>query len=210
MRHTLLIVDDEYEFREFLKMQLKEEGFRVLTAEHGEHAIEVLEKNHCDLMIIDIMMPKMDGYELTKTVRRYKEDLPILLLTAKGQLEAKEKGFLAGTDDYLVKPFEVRELIFRIRALLRRYDKNREEVIALSETMIDRRTYEVMIQDQSYLIPLKEFELLFYLASHANRVLSRQQIIEEIWGFDYEGDERTVDVHIKRLRERFASVTDDF
>lgn len=205
----ILIADDDEHIRNLVEIHLKEEGFNVLQAENGEEALAVLANYPCDLAIVDIMMPVMDGYELTKDIRQY-YDIPIILLTAKDQIEDKEKGFLSGTDDYLVKPFEPKELIFRIRTLFRLYDKNVDEVISLGNTRINRKTYEVSIGEESFLLPLKEFELLFVLASEPGRVFTRAQLIDRIWGYDYEGDERTVDVHIKRLRERFSKLTGDF
>lgn len=205
----ILIADDDEHIRNLVEIHLKEEGFNVLQAENGEKALEVLASYPCDLAIVDIMMPVMDGYELTRDIRQY-YDIPIILLTAKDQIEDKEKGFLSGTDDYLVKPFEPRELIFRIRTLFRLYDKNIDEVISLGKTRINRKTYDVSIGEESFLLPLKEFELLFLLASEPGRVFTRAQLIDRIWGYDYEGDERTVDVHIKRLRERFSKLTGDF
>lgn len=206
---TILVVDDDPNIRNLVAVYLKEEGYTVHQAVNGEEALSKLEKYACDMAIVDIMMPVIDGYELTKDIRNF-YDIPIILLTAKGQIEDKEKGFLSGTDDYLVKPFESRELLFRIKALFRRYRMNTENIITLGTTVINKKSYEVKIGDQAFLLPLKEFELLFFLASHLNQVFSRQQLIERIWGFDYEGDKRTVDVHIKRLRDRFSKLSDDF
>lgn len=155
-------------------------------------------------------MPFLDGYTLTKEIRN-QYNIPVILLTAKNQIEDKEQGFQAGTDDYLVKPFEPKELIFRIKALLRRYGNQSDEVIfRIGSTMINKKNYEVKIEDRTILLPLKEFELLYFLMSKPMQVFSRDQLIEHIWGLDYEGDERTVDVHIKRLRERFSKLTNDF
>ena len=164
----------------------------------------------CDLAVVDVMMPFMDGYTLTKEIRK-QHDIPVLLLTAKNQIEDKEQGFQAGTDDYLVKPFEPKELVFRIKALLRRYDHQVDEsILRIGSTTINKKSYEVQIRNRTLLLPLKEFELLYYLVSNQRQVFSREHLIEQIWGMDYEGDERTVDVHIKRLRERFSKLTDDF
>jgi DNA-binding response OmpR family regulator len=159
---------------------------------------------------VDVMMPFMDGYALTKEIRN-NYDIPVVLLTAKNQIEDKEKGFQSGTDDYLVKPFEPKELLFRIKALLRRYDKQQDQsIIRLGNIVINKKSYEVQIGDRTILLPLKEFDLLYFLISNPMQVFSRDTLIEHIWGLDYEGDERTVDVHIKRLRERFSKLTDDF
>ena len=208
MRHILIVDDDEH-IRKLLTIHLKQEGYQVSTAKDGEKAKTLLHKERYDLAIVDIMMPIVDGYELTKYIRK-NYDIPVILLTAKGQLEDKEKGFLSGTDDYVVKPFEPKELIYRMKALFRRYDQNIDDVIQLHETTINKKSYEVKIGEQSFLLPLKEFELLFLLASHPGQVFSREQLVEKVWGMDYQGDERTVDVHIKRLRDRFAKVTSDF
>lgn len=206
---NILVVDDDENTRKLVKVYLQREGYRVLEAENGAVALQILQSEKCDLAIVDIMMPVVDGFALTKEIRSY-YDIPIILLTAKDQIEDKEKGFRLGTDDYVVKPFEPRELQFRIKALMRRYNQPSEPIIQLGETTINIKTYEVQIGMQSFLLPLKEFELLYFLASHPNQVFSRAQLIEEIWGIDYQGDDRTVDVHIKRLRDRFSNITNDF
>ncbi len=154
------------------------------------------------------MMPHKDGYEVCEEIRSY-YDFPIILLTAKDQLEDKEKGFLAGTDDYVTKPFEPKELIFRIKALLRRYEVVNEKMIVLNNTSIDRKSYEVHCSGRLLILPMKEFELLAQLASYPGRIFTREELIHLIWGADFNGDNRTIDVHVKRLRERFGH-TDDF
>ncbi|HLR64527.1 MAG TPA: response regulator transcription factor [Pseudogracilibacillus sp.] len=207
--HTILVVDDDQYIRDLVSIHLKEEGYEVITAINGEDALLKLESTHCHLAIVDIMMPKMDGNELTKIIRDF-YNIPIILLTAKDQITDKEKGFLSGADDYMVKPFEPKELLFRMRNLFRLYNIAMEETIELGHVKIDKKSYEVTIDGKAYLLPLKEFELLFLLASHKGQVFSRMQIIDQVWGYDYDGDERTVDVHIKRLRERFKHITDDF
>lgn len=206
---SVLVVDDDENIRQLVSIHLKEEGFTVYEAENGQEALDELEQNPCDMAIVDIMMPVMDGYELTKVIREY-YDIPIIMLTAKDQIEDKREGFLSGTDDYLVKPFEPEELIYRIQALFRRYERNIDDIITLGSTTINKKNYEVKVEEQSYLLPLKEFELLFFLASQPGQVFTRGQLVERIWGFDYEGDERTVDVHIKRLRGRFSKASNDF
>jgi len=206
---TILIADDDEYIRSLVKDILMREGYKVLVAENGAAALETLETELCDLAVVDIMMPVMDGYELTSEIRKI-YDLPIILLTAKSQIEDKEKGFESGTDDYLIKPFEPKELIFRVNALLRRYGNASETNINLGSLYINKKGYEVKINNKTFMLPLKEFELLTFLATHPNQVFSRGHLIEKIWGLDFEGDERTVDVHIKRLRERFASIANDF
>lgn len=206
---TILIVDDDEHIRNLVKGLLMKEGYLVINAENGAEALETLKRDVCDLAIVDIMMPVMDGYLLTTEIRKA-YDIPIILLTAKSQIEDKEKGYESGTDDYLIKPFEPKELIFRVNALLRRYGKTNEANINLGSLYINKKSYEVKIKNKTFMLPLKEFELLTFLATHPNQVFSRGHLIEKIWGLDFEGDERTVDVHIKRLRERFANVAEDF
>lgn len=207
---NLLIVDDDMNILRLVTIYLSEQGYQVFQAKEGMEALAILKKEACDLAIVDVMMPFMDGYALTKEIRK-QYDIPIILLTAKNQIEDKEQGFQAGTDDYLVKPFEPKELSFRIKALLRRYDHQTDESIQrIGSTTINKKSYEVQIGNRTLLLPLKEFELLSYLISNPKQVFSREHLIEQIWGLDFEGDERTVDVHIKRLRERFTKLTDDF
>ena len=206
---TILIVDDDVFIRNLVTSLLMREGFKVIGAENGVVALELLNKELCDLVIVDIMMPVMNGYLLTTEIRK-EYDIPIILLTAKSQIEDKEKGFESGTDDYIIKPFEPKELIFRVNALLRRYGKTGEANIKVSSLYINKKNYEVKIKNKTFMLPLKEFELLTFLATHPNQVFSRGHLIEKIWGLDFEGDERTVDVHIKRLRERFADIAEDF
>lgn len=207
---TILLVDDDKYILNLVEVHLVEEGYRVYKATDGMQALNLMKDHSFDLAVVDVMMPFMDGFELTKEIRKM-YDIPVILLTAKDQIEDKEEGFASGTDDYLVKPFEPKELIFRIKALLRRYDKfDDDTIIGIGRTKIDKRSYEVQVGDRTFLLPLKEFELLHYLMSHPRQVLSREQLIESVWGIDYDGDERTVDVHVKRLRERFSKLTDDF
>ncbi|WP_033827639.1 response regulator transcription factor [Bacillus andreraoultii] len=207
---TILLVDDDKYILNLVEVHLVEEGYRVYKATDGMQALNLMKDHSFDLAVVDVMMPFMDGFELTKEIRKM-YDIPVILLTAKDQIEDKEEGFASGTDDYLVKPFEPKELIFRINALLRRYDKfDDDTIIGIGRTKIDKRSYEVQVGDRTFLLPLKEFELLHYLMSHPRQVLSREQLIEAVWGIDYDGDERTVDVHVKRLRERFSKLTDDF
>ncbi|MBD7963072.1 response regulator transcription factor [Fictibacillus norfolkensis] len=207
---NILIVDDDLNILKLIDTFLSEIGYKVYKAQDGLEALRILRHTSCELAVVDVMMPYMDGYNLTKEIRQ-NYDIPIILLTSKNQIEDKEQGFLSGTDDYLVKPFEPKELLFRIKALLRRYDKQSDSAtVTLGRTIINKKSYEVHIGDVTILLPLKEFELLYFFVSNPMQVFSRVQLIEHIWGLDYEGDERTVDVHIKRLRERFSKLTDDF
>lgn len=206
----LLVVDDEEHIRELIKVFLQNEGFSVLEAVDGVDALSKLESEKVDMVIMDIMMPNMDGWELCKEIRMYKEDLPILMLTAKGETAQKVKGFNLGSDDYMVKPFEPAELIVRVKSILKRYRISLSQTVEVGHLQMNRNTYELVYLDENITLRLKEFELLFALASYPGKTFSREQLIEEIWGFDYEGDERTVDVHIKRLRERFPEEKSGF
>ncbi|NMD72284.1 response regulator transcription factor [Bacillus sp. DNRA2] len=206
----ILIVDDDINILKLVDIHLSQQGYHVFQAKDGMEALELLKKTRCDLAVLDVMMPFMDGYSLTKEIRT-QYDIPVILLTAKSEIEDKEQGFQAGTDDYLVKPFEPKELTFRIKALLRRYEHQLDDsILQIGSTVINKKSYEVQVGKRTLLLPLKEFELLTYLISNPKSVFSREHLIEQIWGLDYEGDERTVDVHIKRLRERFSKLTDDF
>ncbi|MGN7456348.1 response regulator transcription factor [Paenibacillus pasadenensis] len=209
MRIHVLVADDDPHIRELLRLVLTREGYAVAEAADGEQAAAVLEREQVHLAVVDVMMPHKDGLQLTEEIRRH-YDLPVILLTAKGEMADKEKGYSAGTDDYLVKPFEPQELLFRIRALLRRYRIASSETIALGRVVIDRQSYEVTAGRETLTLPLREFQLLSQLASQPGRIHTREQLISLIWGADYEGDSRTVDVHIKRLRERFEAYRDDF
>ncbi|MBZ5749515.1 MULTISPECIES: response regulator transcription factor [Metabacillus] len=205
----ILIADDDAHIRELLQHTLRTEGYVVFEAADGEEASLLLTKTQIHLAVVDVMMPNKDGYQLCEEIRNY-YDFPIILLTAKDQLLDKEKGFSVGTDDYLTKPFEPKELLFRIKALLRRYQMVNVEKIRLNETIIDRKSYEVQSQGKVFMLPMKEFELLSQLASYPERIFTREELIHLIWGSDFTGDDRTIDVHIKRLRERFSDRADDF
>jgi two-component system OmpR family response regulator len=209
MRMHVLIVDDDPAIRELLRFVLRKEGYVVLEASDGQAASRLLEQEQVHLAVVDLMMPRKDGFELCEEIRRY-YDIPVIMLTARAEMADKEKGFDAGTDDYMVKPFEPKELLFRIKALLRRYRLVSSEVIRLGSITIDRRGYEIKAGDDVLTLPLREFELLSQLASHPGRIYTREQLIQLIWSADFKGDSRTVDVHVKRLRERFADYQHDF
>lgn len=206
---TILTVDDDTHIRELLKLYLQKEGYRVVEAADGEAAIKILEKEQVHLAIVDIMMPHMDGYELCEELRDF-YDMPVIMLTAKNELQDKEKAYVAGTDDYVIKPFEPKEVVFRVKALLRRFNMINQEVIHLGNIVINRKSYEIESQGRTMILPLKEFELLAQLASYPDRTFSREQLIELVWGHDFTGNDRTVDVHIKRLRERFPESESQF
>ncbi|MGH2388685.1 MAG: response regulator transcription factor [Chloroflexota bacterium] len=198
----ILVVDDDRHIRELVSLFLRKAGFEIHEACDGVEALSTLDVVKVDLVILDIMMPHLDGWDLCRELRKH-YDVPILMLTAKGETAQKIKGFELGTDDYVVKPFEPVELVVRVKALLKRYRIATSRTVALGELSLDQTTHEVALGGENLTLPLKEFELLFTLASYPNRTFSRDQLIEKLWGYDYAGDERTVDVHIKRLRERF-------
>lgn len=202
---VILAVDDDIHTLELISIYLSQSGYRVIKAVNGTEGLHMLERQLPDLAIIDVMMPVMDGLQLTRLIRE-QYNIPVLLLTAKGKLEDKEKGYIAGSDDYLVKPFEPKELLFRIRAILRRYDKTSDVNIRFGNMLINRKSFEVLVGEEILVLPLKEFELLSKLASKPNQVFTRDQLIETVWGIDFEGDEQTLSVHIKRVRERLTKL----
>jgi two-component system OmpR family response regulator len=175
----------------------------IYGASDGLEALQILESHNIDLAIIDVMMPNLDGWELCRKMRQT-YDFPILMLTAKGETSQIVKGFELGSDDYLVKPFEPVVLIARVKALLKRYQISAAQSVGIGRLRMNRKTYEVSSEYGEVTLPLKEFELLFKLGSYPGQTLTRDRLIEEIWGYDFEGNERTLDVHINRLRERFA------
>lgn len=205
----ILAVDDDPNIRDLLQISLVREGYKVILAEDGYGALEKLGSGRVDLAIIDLMMPKMNGYDLCEDIKRF-ADLPVLMLTAKGTTEDIVKGFRQGADDYMVKPFEPAELVVRVQSLLKRYRINASQKIEWGDIVVDRLRHEITVKGTAVHLPPKEFDLLFYLASSPNRTFTRQQLMEKCWGFDYEGGERTVDVHIGRLRERLDPLTDSF
>jgi two-component system, OmpR family, response regulator len=209
MKIPILIADDDTHVRELLRYYLTREGYEVFEAPDGKIASAILEQEQINLAVVDVMMPGKTGWELCWEIRE-NFDIPVILLTAKGEVKDKEKGFMAGTDDYLTKPFEPQELLYRIKALLRRYQMVNKQVIVFNQTVIDRISHVVKVGEESIHLPLKEFELLVQLASFPDRTFTRAQLLELIWGNDFEGDSRTIDVHIKRVREKFADKTDDF
>ncbi|GAA0136083.1 envelope stress response regulator transcription factor HitR [Paenibacillus sp. YSY-4.3] len=202
---TIMLVDDDPHIRELICLYLSTEGFRPIQAENGAVALKMMEEVIVDLVVLDIMMPVMDGWELCAELRRLYPDTPLLMVTAKGETGQKIKGFNLGADDYVVKPFEPLELVARIKVLLKRYKIASSQSIQLGNTLLDRQSYKVIRGSEEFMLPPKEFELLFKLGSYPGQIFTREQLIEQIWGPDYTGDDRTVDVHIKRLRERFAA-----
>ncbi|MBC1358454.1 response regulator transcription factor [Listeria booriae] len=207
--NRILMVDDDSNIRELVTIFLEKEGFTVFNAQDGVDALSVLEKTTVDLAVIDIMMPNMDGWELCSAIKSFQE-IPVIFLTARGEIEQKIKGFSLGADDYVVKPFAPEELVARIRVLLKRYQILATQEIRIGNISLNEKEMLVTSQSKIITLPLKEFQLLFRLAGYPDKTFSREQLIEEIWGYDYEGDERTVDVHIKRLREKFPAEQSGF
>lgn len=197
----ILVVDDDYDILQLVTIHLTREGYTVLQAHNGKHALELLEESEVNLAIVDVMMPGMDGFSLTRILTK-ELDIPVILLTAKGQLSDKEQGFKSGSEDYLVKPFEPKELLFRVAVVLRRYGRAMESVLKVGNVRINRNDFEVIIKDETILFPLKEFELLTMLAIRANKVTPRSVLIEQAWGEDYQGNEMTLNTHMNRIRDR--------
>jgi len=197
----ILVVDDDGDIRQLVTIHLTREGYEVLQARNGQHALELLEETEVGLAIVDVMMPGMDGFSLTKILTK-ELDIPVILLTAKGQLSDKEQGFQSGSEDYLVKPFEPKELLFRVAVVLRRYGRATESVLKIGNVKINRADYEVIINEETILFPLKEFELLTMLAARANKVTPRSVLIEQAWGEDDQDYELTLNTHMNRIRER--------
>jgi two-component system OmpR family response regulator len=206
----IMVADDDPHIRELVRVFLQNEGFDIVEAANGVEALAKLETVKVDLIILDIMMPQMDGWQLCQELREHDERLPLLMLTAKGETSQKIKGFQLGTDDYLVKPFEPLELVVRLKALLRRYQIATSQTVQIGELLMDRKTYQVIVNGKNLTLPLKEFELLFKLAGYPGKTFPREQLIEDLWGYDFEGNERTLDVHINRLRERFPEEKHSF
>lgn len=203
--NPILVVDDDAHIRKLMRLYLEDSNFAVMEAVDGKTALHILEKNAIDLVIVDVMMPEVDGIELTRDIRSFL-DIPILMVTAKSESQDKVKGFQAGTDDYLVKPFDPVELILRVKALLKRYNVVSEQINQIGDVTINLECLTVEENGQTIDLKRKECQLLFELSHAPGKILTRTQLIEKIWGFDYQGDERTVDVHIKRLREKLTPI----
>jgi len=208
MLFNILVVEDDEKLRRLFCSVLSRSGYNAVYAKDGEEALDILDKEYIDLIISDIMMPNMDGYELIKTLRDADYNLPILTITAKEEYEDKQKGFIIGTDDYMVKPIDVNEMILRVGALLRRAKIVNERKITCGKTVLNYDSQTVTFNGQEISFPQKEFNLLYKLISYPKKIFTRQQLMDEIWGLDSDTDERTVDVHINRLRERFKDCED--
>ena len=206
----VLIVDDDQNICELLRLYLVKEGYETFLAHDGQTALELFEKNKPDMVLLDVMMPRMDGWEVCRRIRAG-SNVPVIMLTAKGETFDKVLGLELGADDYIVKPFDTKEVVARIKAVLRRYNNepaSKEGVIEFENLSLDMSRYELKVCDKVVEAPPKELELLAYLAGHPNRVFTRDQLLDEVWGFEYYGDSRTIDVHIKRLREKLEGASD--
>ena len=208
MPKKILIVEDEANIRELLRLYLEREGYTVLEAENGVEGIKKWKSDKPDMLLLDVMMPVMDGWAVCREIRA-ESDVPIIMLTAKGETADRVSGLEMGADDYIVKPLEMPEVIARVRAVFRRMAPDDAlEKLSFDNLVIDKQAYDLVIKGKRVDAPPKEIELLYFLASSPNRVFTRAQLLDAVWGFDYFGDTRTVDVHVKRLREKLEGVSD--
>ena len=199
----ILVADDDKNIRRLFQAVLEEAGYRVHTAANGEEALAVLDREYIDLVVLDVMMPKMDGYEFTRVLRDNRNELPILMVSAKQLPQDKKQGFLAGTDDYMTKPIDPEEMLLRIRALLRRAHIASERKMVVGEAVLDYDSFTVTRGEESQVLPQKEFLLLYKLLSYPGKIFTRIQLMDEIWGAESETGWETVTVHVGRLRKRF-------
>ncbi|MBQ5995994.1 MAG: response regulator transcription factor [Clostridia bacterium] len=208
----ILIVDDDINICELLRLYLEKEGFQTRITHDGASAIEMFKAENPDITLLDIMLPKLDGWQVCREIRKF-SDKPIIMLTAKGETFDKVLGLELGADDYVTKPFDTKEIVARIKAVLRRSNTSqgasqKAKEVSFDKLSINLDNYEMKVNGVQVDTPPKELELIFYLASNPNRVFSRDQLLDEVWGFDYYNDSRTVDVHVKRLREKIEGVSD--
>ena len=207
----ILVADDDKNISELLRLYLEKEGYTVFIANDGEEAIVKFNAESPDMVLLDVMMPKLDGWQTCREIRK-KSECPIIMITAKGETFDKVLGLELGADDYVVKPFDSKEIVARIKAVLRRTGKSTPKMdikeVCYENLIVNMTKYELKVADQVVDTPPKELELLYHLASNPNRVYTRDQLLDEVWGFEYYGDSRTVDVHVKRLREKLEGVSD--
>ena len=211
MDTKLLIVDDDPNICDMLKFYFENEGYKIKTANDGVEGLNAFKLYNPDLVLLDIMMPKKDGWQVCREIREISPK-PVIMITAKGEVFDKVLGLELGADDFIVKPFDMKELSARIKAVLRRFNAhsktNDDEIVKFENIEISLQKYELKLNGKAIDIPPKELELLYFLASNCNRVFTRDQLLDKVWGFDYLGDSRTVDVHVKRLREKLEGVSD--
>ncbi|MBQ3287255.1 MAG: response regulator transcription factor [Firmicutes bacterium] len=204
----IMVVEDDIQLQQLFCRVLSRNGYTALPADDGEEALALLEHEHVDLIISDIMMPRMNGYELVTALREAGISIPVLMITARDGFDDMRRGFLSGSDDYMVKPVNVNEMVLRVQALLRRAQMVSERRVALGGTVLDLGSFSVTVGNERMELPQKEFQLLYKLASFPGKIFTRQQLMDEIWGLDSETESRTVDVHINRLRDRFRDNPD--
>ena len=207
MSKKILIVEDDGNIRELLRLYLEREGYEITEAANGEEGVELWRKINPDMILLDVMMPIMDGWQVCKIIRK-ESKVPIIIMTRKGETFDKVNGLEMGADDYIVKPLEMREVIARVRAIFRRLAPEDSGKISFDKLTVDKQAYDLIVDGKRVDAPPKEIELLYFLASNPNRVFTRAQLLDDVWGFDYFGDTRTVDVHVKRLREKLEGVSD--
>ena len=207
MSKKILIVEDDGNIRELLRLYLEREGYEITEAANGEEGVELWRKINPDMILLDVMMPIMDGWQVCKIIRK-ESKVPIIIMTAKGETFDKVNGLEMGADDYIVKPLEMREVIARVRAIFRRLAPEDSGKISFDKLTVDKQAYDLIVDGKRVDAPPKEIELLYFLASNPNRVFTRAQLLDDVWGFDYFGDTCTVDVHVKRLREKLEGVSD--
>lgn len=205
---NILIAEDDYDVCQLFKHVLVQNGYSVTTVFNGKEALEAMEKEQFDLLISDIMMPEMDGYELVRMMRLNNEETPVLMITARDAFDDMQKGFLSGTDDYMIKPINVDEMLLRVSALLRRAKSVYERKQMIGNTILEMDTFTVRSEKDKQILPQKEFMLLYKMASYPGKIFTRQQLMDDIWGYDSETDTHTVEVHISRLREKFKDNKD--
>ena len=204
----ILLVEDDEKLNKLFYTVLSKQGFNIHNAKDGIEAFNIMENNHVDLIISDIMMPNMDGYEFTESIRKFDVEIPILMITAKDDFNSKQKSFLIGIDDYMVKPIDVNEMILRVNALLRRSKIVHDKKQVVGDTVLEYDSLSVTSNDKTIVLPQKEFYLLYKLLSYPNKVFTRNQLMDEIWGVDSPSDLQTIDVHINRLRRHFENNPD--
>ena len=208
----VLVVDDDSNICELLRLYLEKENYDVKVVYDGRIAVDTVSSFQPDIMLLDVMMPKLDGWQVCREVRKFSQ-VPIIMITAKGEVFDKVLGLELGADDYVTKPFDTKEVVARVKAVLRRSsteEESQELVVKYDKLVINKTNYEMLVNGESIDTPPKELELIFHLASNPNRVYTRDQLLDEVWGFDYYGDSRTVDVHVKRLREKLEGVSDEW
>lgn len=204
----ILIAEDDYELRQLFSHMLVKNGYTVKGVSNGKEALDAINESYCDLIISDIMMPEMDGYELVQALREASVNTPVLMITARDAFDDMRQGFLSGTDDYMVKPINVNEMILRVSALLRRTQMSNERMQIIGDTVLECDSFTVTTGTESMNLPQKEFMLLYKMASYPGRIFTRKQLMDDIWEYDSDSDTHTVDVHIGRLRERFRDNPD--